>query len=267
MANPYLQRRDQMFPRLSPEQVQRLSALGQRKWFARGTILFEPGERARDFLVVISGSLEIVQPVDDHEEPITIHAPGEFTGETNMLSGRRSLVRGRMREGGELLVITPDALRNIVQADAELSEILRRAFILRPAGSVFARVKVPSDGSVAGFGYQVADRMGDAVAYVLTPTGRPRHSTVFLLRAGATHGQVLYSGSGDSPCAIAVGWHDRWLLFAPVGGRGLLIDTTGQSPPIDLTAVIHGLPGHARMVRWAYRLRGPGPIHAAAATA
>src|ERR671925_649870 len=128
--NPYLQRREQMFPRLTPQQLARLSAMGERRHFARGTIIFDQGDATRDFLVVLSGELEIVQPVDGREEPITVHVPGEFTGETNMLSGRRSLVRGRMREDGELLVMTPETLRNIVQSDAELSEILMRAFIL-----------------------------------------------------------------------------------------------------------------------------------------
>src|SRR5438045_1459573 len=81
--------------------------------------------------VVLTGALEIVQPADGREVPITVHHPGEFTGEANMLSGRRSLVRARMAESGDLLVITPEALRKIVQSDADLSELLMRAFILR----------------------------------------------------------------------------------------------------------------------------------------
>ena len=107
--------------------------------------------------------------------------------------------------------------------DSGLMELLSRTWrevVLRPDGSVFARLKVPSDGSVAGFGDQASDREGDTVAYVLTPTGRPRHSTVYLLRPGATGGEVLYSGRGDSPCAIAVAWHDRWLFVRPVRRAG-----------------------------------------------
>jgi thioredoxin reductase (NADPH) len=40
-------------------------------------------------------------------------------------------VRGRMKEGGELLELAPDELRSVIAKDAELSEILMRAFILR----------------------------------------------------------------------------------------------------------------------------------------
>ena len=131
MANTFAERRDQMFPRLSAEQIERLSRCGERKRFARGTVLFDQGDTLRNFHVIISGEMEVVHPVDGREEPITVHAPGEFTGETTMLTGRRTLARGRMREDGELLVMTPEALRKVVQADAELSEIFLRAFILR----------------------------------------------------------------------------------------------------------------------------------------
>ncbi len=42
----------------------------------------------------------------------------------------------RVADAGELLAITPDALRRIVQVDAELSDILMRAFILRRASLI-----------------------------------------------------------------------------------------------------------------------------------
>jgi thioredoxin reductase (NADPH) len=48
-----------------------------------------------------------------------------------MISDQRSLVRGRVTEAGEFLELDRDALRSVVSKDAELSEILMRAFILR----------------------------------------------------------------------------------------------------------------------------------------
>src|SRR5258706_13634011 len=52
-------------------------------------------------------------------------------GDVGMLSGRRSLVRARMREGGEVVEVNRGCLQNLVQSDADLSEILMRAFIFR----------------------------------------------------------------------------------------------------------------------------------------
>jgi thioredoxin reductase (NADPH) len=131
MANPYVDRREQMFPRLTPAQVGRISAVGERRRVRAGEVLFELGEQHTRFFVVIEGAIEIVRPLDGHEEQITVHGPGEFTGEINMLSARRALVRGRARDDGSIIVVDREHLRALVQRDAELSEILMRAFILR----------------------------------------------------------------------------------------------------------------------------------------
>jgi thioredoxin reductase (NADPH) len=137
MADLYMQRREQMFPRLTAAQIERIARLGERQRIPRGRVLIEPGDNP-PFYVVISGELEIVQPADGTERPLTVIEAGQFTGETNMLSGRGSLVRGRMREDGELLALSPKALRSLVQSDSELSEILLRAFILRRVALIAA---------------------------------------------------------------------------------------------------------------------------------
>jgi thioredoxin reductase (NADPH) len=120
-----------MFPTLTPAQLARLVALGTRRRFDKGQVVIEQGDQTPNFYVVLEGSLDVVQPEEGRELPITRHHKGEFTGEANMLSSRRSLVRIRMGESGELLVVTPEVLRRVVQYDSELSEILMRAFILR----------------------------------------------------------------------------------------------------------------------------------------
>jgi thioredoxin reductase (NADPH) len=83
------------------------------------------------FFVLLSGRMEIVQPGLNGEQFVAKHGPGEFTGEMTMMSGRRSLVRGRVTESGEFLELTGDGLRALVARDAELSEVFMRAFILR----------------------------------------------------------------------------------------------------------------------------------------
>jgi len=124
-------RREQMFPRLSTAQVARLAQVGHRRQVEGGEIVAEQGDSTPSFFVVISGALAIVHPDGGQELPISILREGEFSGEVNMLSARPSLVRARVTEAGELLVITPEALRKVVQSDADLGELLMRAFILR----------------------------------------------------------------------------------------------------------------------------------------
>jgi len=136
MTDPYLDRRDQMFPTLTPAQIRRVSMVGERRPVRAGEILFEPGEQNTRFFVVIEGAVEVVHPTDGREEPIAVCRPGEFTGEINMLSARRGLVRARAVVDGAVVVVDRDHLRALVQRDAELSEILMRAFILRRVGLI-----------------------------------------------------------------------------------------------------------------------------------
>src|SRR3954469_9166500 len=112
-----VERREQMFPRLAPAQLARLTKVGRRRPVAAGEIIFDQGESTPSFFVILFGTMEIAQPADGRELPVTVHRAGEFTGEVNMLSGRRALVRARMAEAGELLVVTSEALRALVQND------------------------------------------------------------------------------------------------------------------------------------------------------
>jgi thioredoxin reductase (NADPH) len=136
MTNPYLDRRDQMFPRLTPGQIERIAHLGERRRVRSGEVLFELGEQNTRFFVVSEGAIEVVRPIDGREELITVHGPGEFTGEINMLSARRNLVRGRAQGDGVVVAVDREHLRALVQRDFELSEILMRAFILRRLGLI-----------------------------------------------------------------------------------------------------------------------------------
>jgi len=123
--------RTQAFPILTTAQINRVRSDGKLRQVKKGETLFEPGDINIPFFVLLSGRMEIVQPDLKGELPVATHGPGGFTGEMTMISGRRSLVRGRVTEPGEFLELSADALRSLVAKDAELSEIFMRAFILR----------------------------------------------------------------------------------------------------------------------------------------
>jgi thioredoxin reductase (NADPH) len=131
-----MERAAQMFPQLTAAQIERISTIGHRREVRAGEVLFDVGEQNTGFFVVLEGTLDVVRPVGDREEPVTKHGPGEFTGEINMLSARRNLVRGRVAADGAVISVDRDDLRALVQRDPELSEILMRAFILRRIGLV-----------------------------------------------------------------------------------------------------------------------------------
>lgn len=137
MENELLQRRrEQMFPKLTPKQIARLESHGRRVATYADEVLVEPGSPNPRFLVVLSGRLEASLPQMLGEETITELMPGDFAGELSTLRGVSGFVRIRVREAGEVLAIDDASLRKLVQTDAELSEMLMRAFILRRMGLI-----------------------------------------------------------------------------------------------------------------------------------
>src|SRR5580692_13102963 len=111
----------QAFPSLTAAQIDRIRHFGHVRKVERGDILFEPNDTNLPFFVLLSGSLEILQPdLYGVERTIVTHSPGHFTGELTMISGRRCLVLGRVAEAGEFLELSGEALRTLVARDAEL---------------------------------------------------------------------------------------------------------------------------------------------------
>src|SRR5713226_598358 len=131
---------EQVFPTLTPAQIRRIAAHGHTRAMHRGEVLVEQGDSAVRFFVVVSGEVEVVRPSGTTETLITVFRPGQFTGEVNTLSGRRTLFRTRATKAGELIELDRQPMLALVQTDAELGEILMRAFILRRVELVAAGV-------------------------------------------------------------------------------------------------------------------------------
>src|ERR1700675_311116 len=124
-------RLDQMFPTLNSDQIARISLHGPKRQIEPGEVVYEPGTEDTPFLVVVAGQLQLVRPSETGDTLITALVPGQFTGEANMLAGLRPTVRVLATQAAEVLQLTRAQLLALVQTDAELGEILMRAFILR----------------------------------------------------------------------------------------------------------------------------------------
>ena len=96
----------------------------------QGEVLVEAGADVLPFFVVTAGQIEIVRPSDGRD---TRHGP-----RTRRVHGRGQHAlrpaharRARATAAGEVIELSREQLLALVQTDAELSEILMRAFILR----------------------------------------------------------------------------------------------------------------------------------------
>ena len=88
MANQplFVGRKAQMFPQLTSAQITRLEAHGTHRQMSKGEILAEPGDRNRPMLVVLSGSIEVVQLSLNGEVLVVVHTVGSFSGEMSALT-------------------------------------------------------------------------------------------------------------------------------------------------------------------------------------
>jgi thioredoxin reductase (NADPH) len=121
---------DRLFPTLTSAQITRIAAHGRVQSTTAGEVLVEAGDPPGRFFVMTRGKAEIMR-AGNSSERVAVLGPGTFTGETSLISGRRTLVRIRVIEAGEVIQLDRGQLLALVQTDSELGELIMRAFILR----------------------------------------------------------------------------------------------------------------------------------------
>ncbi|MFF0341270.1 FAD-dependent oxidoreductase [Kribbella sp. NPDC004875] len=119
------------YPRLDESQLAELNSLGQRRTTSGGEVLYQAGESADDFIVVLDGTVAVVQDVADEERVIAVHGPLRFLGEMGMLTGQPVFLTARAQEPGEVLVVPIDQLKDLVPRDPPLADLILRAFLVR----------------------------------------------------------------------------------------------------------------------------------------
>ncbi len=135
-TDPY-SREAQIYPHLTQDLIDRVRTYGSESTLPAHTLVFERGQRGVDFFLVISGAVEIFE-TDEHsaEHVITRHEAGQFTGELDLFNDREILVTGRAAEDTLVIRVRRADFRRMVSAEADIGEIMMRAFILRRTGFI-----------------------------------------------------------------------------------------------------------------------------------
>jgi len=132
--------REEVFPSLTDAQIERVERYGRRRMVRAGEVLIEQGDASIPFFVILDGEIEAVLPADLGKHLVTIGGRGQFNGEINTLSGRSAIFRIVVSKPGEFIELDHRQMMTLVQTDAEIGEIVMRAFIMRRIGFLNAGV-------------------------------------------------------------------------------------------------------------------------------
>src|SRR5215471_8982754 len=125
-----------MFPALSEAQIARVASHGMIRPITQGEVLIEGGQTNVPFFVVKAGEIEVIRPSGLGDLLIAVVRADQFTGDISMILGCPALMRLRVSETGEVVQLTRDQMHALIQADAEMSEVLMTALIHRRVAMV-----------------------------------------------------------------------------------------------------------------------------------
>ena len=114
--------------RLPDRLVATLEARGQRRSVAVGELLYGVDDRQYPFVYAVSASLEVRDP---DGLVVGVLEPGQFTGELGLLFGQTAFADCRVVKAGEVLLVAPTAIAELIQVDPEISDVLLPAFAAR----------------------------------------------------------------------------------------------------------------------------------------
>jgi CRP-like cAMP-binding protein len=129
------------FPVLNPAEIRVAEKFGRRERLEAGRVLFEPGQQLVELLVILDGSLELIDNSGDQERILAVHGTRGFVGEISLLTGRRATSFCRVKSAAEVIRIPVGAVRRLLVSSASFAEkwmtsLLRRREVILARGTV-----------------------------------------------------------------------------------------------------------------------------------
>jgi thioredoxin reductase (NADPH) len=232
-------------PQLGDDLFARLVAYGTRQATRAGDVLFMPGEKDIDLIVVAQGAVDVIRTevADVPAETVAKVRAGGFVGELNLLTGQNVYLLCRVREAGTVYRVTRERLRQLMANDGELSDIIfraltaRRELLQRSTGARAVEI-VGNPRSASGLALR-------------TYAARQRLLHVWF-DAGSPAGQALMASSGltedDLPAVVMPGTALKRATPGTLGQKLNLTYHRSAKKPVDVTIVGAGPAGLAAAV-------------------
>jgi thioredoxin reductase (NADPH) len=197
-------------PTLREDQIEVLRRYGKARKTESGEVLFRAGDGAGDFIVVLEGEVEVVDDLAGEARTIGVMRPGRFVGDLNMITGQPMYLSAVVREGGEVLAISRERLKEVVTEEPNLSDIILKAFLARRAW-----------GMRAGFGLRIVGsrHSGDATRLRgFAARNRLPHVWIELEEDPTAEALLERFGAKPSETPVAV-WQDKDVLKNPTNAE------------------------------------------------
>jgi signal transduction histidine kinase len=122
-----LNQQNELFPKLSDDELARLAKHGQEIQLQPGEFIFQEGDPSYHFYVVLEGQIQITKQVGVEERVITVHDAGEFTGEISLITGRPASATGRSIGSSRVLKIDHDQFKVLLAECSQGATIILTA--------------------------------------------------------------------------------------------------------------------------------------------
>ncbi|MGW2689984.1 FAD-dependent oxidoreductase [Streptomyces sp. NPDC001414] len=209
----------------------RVTEFGVVEEIPAGTVVFRRGDRTADFLLVLSGRIEIYDDGPDGEPHVfAAHGRHQFAGDVDLFNDREILVHGRMAGNGRVVRLHRPAFRRMMVSEPDVAEVVMTAFVQRRQGLLRR-----GQGAVVVVG---SPRLWDTVRVerFLVRNGYPVRVVDPATDAAGALGvlQSLNLGTGDPELPVVVCGQGRILTNPTNRDLGVCL---GVTEPIDADRV------------------------------
>jgi len=129
---PGLLARLPLFSALTPEQISPLAAAARERRLAKGEMLFQKGDPAKGFFVVVTGQIKLAFPsAQGNEKVVEIIGPQQSFGEAVMFMDRPFPVFAEALLDTQLIHIAKEAIFRLLETDASFARRMLAGLSMR----------------------------------------------------------------------------------------------------------------------------------------